>query len=107
MQAAHETVISIWQGRGVDASPIGIGVATGELIVGEMGSPQRTQYTVIGQAANLGARICSSAQGGQVLISQATYDLVKDQIEGRPILGMEYKGISGSPTVYEVIQVLD
>lgn len=106
MQKAHQKVMDMWQDREVEAPPIGIGIATGELIVGEMGSPQRTQYTVIGRAANLGARICSSAQGGQVLISQATYDLVQDQVKAKPISGMEYKGVAGLITVYHVIGVL-
>jgi len=106
MQKAHQTVIDIWQDRGVDAPPIGIGIASGELTAGEMGSPQRTQYTVIGRAANLGARICSSAQGGQVLISQVTYDLVKEYVEAEPIRGMQYKGVGGLVAVYNVKQVL-
>ena len=83
-----------------------IDATTGELIAGEMGSPQRTQYTVIGQAANLGARICNNAQGGQILISQATYDLVRDQVEAKPIQGMQFKGVGGAVTVYEVKRIL-
>lgn len=106
MQEAQQTIIDIWQDRGVDAPPIGVGIATGELIVGEMGSPQRSQYTAMGRAANLGARLCSSAQGGQVLLSQATYDLVHDQVEAAPIRGMQFKGVAGPVTVYDVKRVL-
>lgn len=106
MQEAHQTIMDMWHEREVDAPPIGVGIATGELIVGEMGSPQRSQYTVVGRAANLGARLCSSAQGGQVLLSQATYDLVRDQIEANPIRGMQFKGVAGPVTVYEVKRVL-
>jgi adenylate cyclase len=107
MQIAHQTVMNIWQARGVETAPIGIGIATGEMIVGEMGCPQRTDYTVIGRAANLGARICSVAKGGQVLISQATYDLVKELVEASPITGLHLKGLNRNVTVYEVTRVLD
>ena len=77
------------------------------MIVGEMGCPQRTDYTVIGRAANLGARICSVAKGGQVLISQATYDLVKESVEATPITGLHLKGLNRNVTAYEVTRVLD
>ena len=77
------------------------------MIAGEMGCPQRADYTVLGRAANLGARICSEAQGGQVLISQATYDLVKDSIEADLITGLQFKGVAGINTVYHVTRVLD
>ena len=107
MQEAHQTVMSIWEERGVQPAPIGIGIATGELIAGEMGCPQRADYTVLGRAANLGARICSEAQGGQVLISQDTYDLVKDSIEADLITGLQFKGVAGISTVYHVKRVLD
>jgi adenylate cyclase len=107
MQVAHQKVMDIWQAQGVDTAPIGIGIATGEMIVGEMGCPRRTDYTVIGRAVNLGARICSVAKGGQVLISQATFDLVKGLVEATPITGLHLKGLNRDVTIYEVKRVLD
>jgi adenylate cyclase len=106
MQEAHESVMAAWEPKGVAPSPIGVGIATGELIVGEMGSEQRTNYTVLGNAANLGARICGIAKAGQVVVSQATYDLVKDRVEGEPISGLQLKGVSGDITVYHVKRIL-
>jgi class 3 adenylate cyclase len=107
MQKAHRDIMKKWRKAGVDAAPIGVGIATGELIVGEMGSHKRTDYTVIGRAANLGARICSVAQGGQVLISPTTYQFVEDQIDALPVDGLEFKGVQGRMTVYQVLRVLD
>lgn len=106
MQAAHQEVIDIWRGRGVEATPIGVGIATGELIVGEMGCPQRTDYTVIGRAANLGARLCSAAHGGQVLISQRTFDLVRDLVDATAVTGLQLKGMSNDLVAYSVNRLL-
>jgi adenylate cyclase len=107
MQAAHEQMLHNWVAQGGQNAPIGIGIATGELIVGEMGSAQRTDYTVIGRAANLGARICSVAQGGQVLISPATYEMIAEQVVAQPVHGMQFKGMAGPMTVYHVTDIIE
>ncbi len=107
MQATHQTVMESWQERGLSAPPIGIGIATGELIVGEMGCSQRTDYTVIGKAANLGSRICSAAKGGQVLVSQATYALLEGKVKAAPVTGLRLKGVGQDVTAYHVTDLID
>lgn len=105
MQAVHSEVMKAWEGRGFDPAPIGVGIATGELTVGEMGSPQRTDYTVIGQAANLGSRICGVAHPGQVLVSQATYDLVERWVEAVPVPNLHLKGVEHPVTAYHIVRL--
>jgi len=107
MQVGYQALIKDWSKRGVQAPPIGVGIATGRMIVGEMGGPQRTDYTVIGRDANLGSRICGIAKGGQVLISQATYDLVKRAIDATALSGQHFKGMAQDVTVYHVTRTLD
>ncbi len=107
MQTAHQAVMDAWQARGLGAAPIGVGIATGELTVGEMGCARRTDYTVIGRAANLGSRICGAAKAGQVLISQATYDLIAEQIDATPVAGLRLKGVDQDVTAYHVTRILE
>ncbi len=106
MQKAHQDVMTAWTQQGLEESPIGVGIATGELIVGEFGCQKRTDYTVIGRAANLGSRICGVAKGGEVMISQETYDLVQDQVEAVPVSNLRMKGVAHDVTVYHVLRVL-
>jgi len=106
MQQAHQEVMDTWRGRGIDPAPIGVGIATGELTVGEMGSSQRTDYTVIGRAANLGARICSAAKAGQVLVSEETYDLIQGEVEAVPVTGLQLKGVNKDVTAYHIISAV-
>ena len=105
MQSAHREVMESWSRRGIEPASLGIGIATGELTAGEIGCPQRTDYTVIGQAANLGARLCSVAQPGQVLVCQETYARIKDQVEAVPVTGLQLKGLSGEVTAYSIVRI--
>ncbi|HQE93766.1 MAG TPA: adenylate/guanylate cyclase domain-containing protein [Anaerolineae bacterium] len=107
MQTVHRRLMADWATRGVAAAALGIGIATGEVVVGEFGCELRTDYTIIGSTANLGARICAVAKPDEVLISPATYDLVKDAVEATPIPGMHFKGIDEEVTVYAVTRVLE
>jgi len=105
MQARFEKVRTRWMEKGMHIPPIGIGISTGNMIAGEMGGPQRAEYTVIGRAVNLGARICTSAEGGEILVSQRTYDLVKDRAELEPVPGQQFKGIETDVTVYRLVRI--
>lgn len=53
---------------------VGIGIASGEVVVGAMGARERMDFTVLGSTVNLSARLCSKADPGQVLLDQATRD---------------------------------
>jgi adenylate cyclase len=102
MQRAHRGLMRRWKRRGMDAPPLGVGIATGEMIVGELGSGRRADYTVLGAPANLGARIQGIATGGQVLVCEETYRLIEADVKARPIPGLRFKGIDKEVTAYEV-----
>jgi len=106
MQSAHQQLMADWTAHGITPAALGIGIATGEVTVGEFGCEQRTDYTIIGHTANLGARICGVAKPGEVLISQETYDLIKDEVEVTPRSGVQLKGIDHAVTVYAVDRLL-
>jgi adenylate cyclase len=60
---------------------IGIGIHTGPLVAGYIGSSKALSYTVIGDTANTSARVCGIAAAGQVLISEATLAKIQSKIE--------------------------
>jgi adenylate cyclase len=54
-----------------EATAVGVGVNVGEAVLGAMGAERRMDFTAIGDAVNLGARLCSAAGPGEVLVSEA------------------------------------
>ena len=93
----------------VGQAPImmGVGVNTGSLVAGYMGSRRRLEFTVIGDTVNTASRVCGIASGDQVLISDSTYRYVADRIEARYLGTRQVKGKELEIGVYEAVRILE
>lgn len=80
----------------------GIGINTGDAVAGNIGTEQRLEYTVMGDNVNIAARLCSSAAGGQTLVSQRTYELVKENVQINQVFSLRIKGKETPVLVYDV-----
>ena len=81
---------------------MGIGINTGEVVAGNIGSQSRAKYAVVGNHVNLTARIESYTVGGQILISEATYKEVEDIAKTNGSMEVEPKGVSQPISIYDI-----
>jgi adenylate cyclase len=94
-----------WAAAGKPVFSTRIGISTGETVVGNVGSSERINYTVMGDNVNLASRLegVTRLYDSQILVSQATYDQVADEFWFRPVDLIAVKGKAAASTVYELV----
>jgi len=83
----------------------GVGISTGEVLVGNIGAPQLMSYTVIGDAVNVSRRLQEHARGGQILVCQQVYQMVREHVEAQSVGAMRIKGHKQPVPTFEIIAV--
>jgi adenylate cyclase len=102
MSAKMKELQAKWRAEGKREVNIGIGINTGEVVVGNIGSNERMEYTSIGDNVNLTQRLESVAEKGQILISAATYERVKHKINATMLDPIKVKGKVDKVQAYSV-----
>jgi adenylate cyclase len=109
MTATLDRLNERWRGEGRPALNIGIGINSGDMIAGNIGSEAIMSYTVIGDAVNLGSRLESlnKEYGTRIIISDRTRSLLTIPVETRPLGAVTVKGRSQPVQIFEVVRMTD
>ena len=108
MQRRMRELQAEWRDRGWQKPfQLRIGINTGYCTVGNFGSEDRMDYTIIGSEVNLASRLQSHAELGGILLSHDTYSLVKDQVLAAERTAIHAKGIAKPVRNYAVIAPVD
>ncbi|PJZ69203.1 adenylate/guanylate cyclase domain-containing protein [Leptospira perolatii] len=98
-----------WKSRDLPVMDIGIGLNSGPAVVGNMGSSHRMDFTCMGDTINLGSRLEGSNKeyGTHIIISEYTYEKVKDRIVARELDLVKVKGKTKPVRIYELIDLVN
>jgi len=99
---------SIWRDSGIEKPlQVRIGINTGYCTVGNFGSEDRMDYTIIGGGVNLASRLESAAPPGEILVSYETYAHVKDRVKCEEHGEINVRGIAYPVATYQVVETYD
>ncbi len=102
MQLAMDEINEIHKSEGLPEIEMGIGLTSGEVVVGNIGSKRRAKYGVVGTPANLAARLEALSTGQQVLISAETLSRCKNKVLIEHQFQVSVKGIKDPLTIYYI-----
>ncbi|RMF28597.1 MAG: PAS domain-containing protein [Chloroflexi bacterium] len=86
---------------------MGIGVCTGEAVVGNVGTEDRMEYTAIGDTVNVAKRLQENARPGQVLLCRRTWEAVRDRVRVKALPAVRVKGRQTVTQIYELIGLVE
>ena len=95
-----------WAAQDRQVFTVGMGLNTGEVVMGNLGSSDRLNYTVIGDSVNTASRLYNVAKGGQIIISESTYEEVKDAFIVNELTPVFVKGKVLALRNFEVVGLL-
>jgi adenylate cyclase len=84
---------------------VGIGITSGEVIAGNVGSERRMQYTVIGDPVNVASRLQAAAGPGQILVDELTHESVRDLVDSQDLGSLRLAGKSDWVQVFNVLML--
>jgi class 3 adenylate cyclase len=101
------TLNQAWQEQGRPTLPIRIGLNTAEVLVGNIGTPDRLSYTALGDGVNVASRLegINKEFGTTICISEDLYKEVAESVEARPLGLMSVKGRTAQTMVYELVGI--
>jgi adenylate cyclase len=102
MQKAIEELNRGWAASGRPEIGVGMGISHGEVFAGNIGSHRRLEYTVLGDAVNVAARLCAEAGPGEILVSEALLHVVREHVDYEYLPELGLKGKTQVVQVYRV-----
>jgi len=102
LAAVDELKASLWKSYAESPVAIGIGINTGFVTVGHVGTKERMEYTVLGANVNLAARLEAAAQPGQILVTRRTLEPIKDAVTYEELGPMTFKNIAEPVNVFNI-----
>jgi class 3 adenylate cyclase len=105
MLAGFAPVHARWTASGGVATGLGIGIAAGEAILGNIGSPHYMNYTIIGDAVNTASRLVQAARPGEILVTGAVYESIRNMVPAGAAKSqgdVALRGKSGSTSVWSI-----
>ncbi len=106
MQEAQKNLSKNLEKQGIKVN-IGVGINTGEVIIGNIGSSKRTDYTVIGDTVNVASRLCGNASANEIIVSDSTYREVGKSVKFTKKLYLKLKGKSKKSYAYIVKELIN
>lgn len=102
MHAAQDEINARWETEGLHPFGLGIGVSTGEVAAALLGSEERLEYTVVGDAVNLTQRLQQWAEPGETVITEATWSALSAELEAEALEPALVKGRDAPVQAYKV-----